>query len=125
MRTAFMAYLTGSIEAVDFYCKAFNTISQNCFKASDDDNFYAHAEIVINGQTILGISEKSCYKTEFMNGNNMQFWVTFDDEESIAAAYNILKEQGEVHYPLASCEWCKLLVDVTDKYGVRWMLNVF
>lgn len=49
-----MAYLTGSIEAVDFYCKAFNTISQNCFKASDDDNFYAHAEIVINGQTILG-----------------------------------------------------------------------
>ena len=125
MRTAFMAYLTGSIEAVDFYCKAFNTISQNCFKASDDDNFYAHAEIVINEQTILGISEKSCYKTEFMNGNNMQFWVTFDDEKSIAAAYNILKEQGEVHYPLASCEWCKLLVDVTDKHGVRWMLNVF
>lgn len=72
MRTAFMAYLTGSVEAVDFYCKAFNTISRNCFKTSDDDDFYAHAEIVINEQTILGISEKSCYDTEFTNRNNMQ-----------------------------------------------------
>lgn len=52
MRTAFMVYLTGSVEAVDFYCKAFNTISRNCFKTSDDDDFYAHAEIVINEQTI-------------------------------------------------------------------------
>ena len=125
MRTAFMAYLTGSVEAVDFYCKAFNTTSKNCFKASDDDDFYAHAEIIIGGQMVFGISEKSCYDTEFSNGNNMQFWVSFDDEQSITAAYEILKEQGEVHYPLAPCEWCKLLTDVTDKYGVHWMLNVF
>lgn len=125
MRMAFMAYLTGSVEAVDFYCKAFNTIPRNCFKASDDDDFYAHAEIVINEQTILGISEKSCYDTEFTNGNNMQFWVTFDDEQSIIATYEVLKEQVVAHYPLAPCEWCKSLADITDKYGVRWMLNVF
>jgi uncharacterized glyoxalase superfamily protein PhnB len=39
MRMVFMAYLTGSIEAVDFYCRAFNTNSRYCFKHSDDDNF--------------------------------------------------------------------------------------
>lgn len=90
-----------------------------------DDDFYAHAEIVINEQTILGISEKSCYDTEFTNGNNMQFWVTFEDEQSIIATYEVLKEQGVDHYPLAPCKWCKSLADITDKYGVRWMLNVF
>ncbi|MDD4495762.1 MAG: VOC family protein [Eubacteriales bacterium] len=125
MRTAFMAYLTGSVEAVDFYCKAFNTTSRNCFKASDDDDFYAHAEVLINGEAILGISEKSLYETEFANGNNMQFWVTFDDEQAITAAYEKLKEQGEVQYPLGSCDWSKLLADVTDKYGIHWMLNFF
>lgn len=55
----------------------------------------------------------------------MQFWVTFDDEQSIIATYEVLREQGVAHYPLTSCEWCKSLADITDKYGVRWMLNAF
>jgi uncharacterized glyoxalase superfamily protein PhnB len=120
-----MAYVTGSIAAVDFYCKAFNATAQNCFKDSDDADYYAHAEVLIGGHTVFGISERAPYKTEFTNGNNVQFWISFDGEQSITAAYEVLKEQGEVHYPLATCEWCKLLTDITDKYGVRWMLNVF
>lgn len=31
----------------------------------------------------------------------MQFWVSFDDEQSITATYEALKEQEIVHYPLA------------------------
>jgi hypothetical protein len=34
----------------------------------------------------------------------MQFWVTFEDEQSIIATYEVLKEQGVDHYPLAPCE---------------------
>ena len=125
MRTGFMAYMTSTIEAVDFYCKAFNASSQNCFKASDGDDFYAHAEVIMPGGTVLGLSEASLYDTEFTSGNNMQFWVSFDDAQSITEAYEVLKKQGTVHSPLAPCEWCRLLTDITDKYGVRWMLNVF
>ena len=124
MRGAFMAYVTGSVEAAAFYGKAFHAQPKNCFKASDKDDYYAHAEITINEHTILGISEKACYDTAFTNGNNMQFWVTFDDEQSLTAAYKVLGERGEVHYPLSSCEWCGLAADITDKYGVRWLLNM-
>ena len=124
MRSAYMAYLTGSIEAVEFYCRAFNTISRNCFKASDEDDFYAHAEVIINEQTVLGISEQEHYDIEFVSGNNMQFWITFDDEQSITATYEVLKEHGVVHAQLAHCEWCKLLADITDKYGINWLLNL-
>ena len=57
MRMVFMAYLTGTMQAVDFYCKAFNTENRKCFKAADEDDFYAHAEIIINNQTVLALSE--------------------------------------------------------------------
>jgi len=82
----FMAYLADSIEAVDFYCKAFNADFKNCFKHSDDDNFYAHAEIAINEQTVLAISDIAHYDMDFTDGNNMEFWLTFDDEQSLSMA---------------------------------------
>ena len=125
MRKVFMAYITGTIEAVDFYRKAFAATSKNCFKASDDDDFYAHAEIVIDGQTILALSEKSHYGKEFTNGDSMEFWLTFDDAQSLNRAYDVLKENAEIHCPLAPCEWCKAMANLTDKYGIHWLINVF
>lgn len=123
MRMLFMAYLAGSIDAVDFYCKAFNGKSRNCFKHSDDDDFYAHAEILINDQMVLAISEKSHYNMDFTNGNNMQFWLAFDDEQSLHGAYDVLKEKAEIHWALGPGDWCKTVADLTDKYGVRWLLS--
>ena len=125
MRTVFMAYLTGSIEAVEFYCRAFDATQKNCFKASDDDDYYAHAEIVIDDQTVMALSEASHYGFSFAERNNMQFWMTFDDEQSLVKACSVLSEKADIHSPLAPSEWCKLLADVTDKFGIRWMLNLF
>jgi uncharacterized glyoxalase superfamily protein PhnB len=124
MRAVFMAYLTGTMEAVDFYCKAFNATSRNCFKASDNDDFYAHAEIVINDQIILAISEKEYYNKEFLNGSNMEFWLTFDDDQSLDTAYVVLKESAEIQSPLAPCQWSKKMAALTDKYGINWLLNI-
>jgi Uncharacterized protein conserved in bacteria len=125
MRAVFMAYLADSIEAVDFYCKVFNATPKNCFKHSDNDDFYAHAEIVINEQTVLAISDTALYDTDFVNGNNMEFWLTFDDEQALRRAYNALKENAKIHTPLAPCEWCSSVTALTDKYGIRWLLNAF
>jgi len=127
MRTAFMAYLTGSIEAVDFYCTAFNA-EKACFKAADDDDFYAHAEISINGQMVMAICDtKYCerYNRVFKKGDNMEFWMTFDNEQSLNAAYEVLKENAQIHTPLAPCEWSKRMAQLTDKYGISWLLNIW
>ena len=123
MRMVFMAYITGTIKAVDFYCRAFNA-KTNCFKSSDDEEFYAHAEMYINDQTILAIGEKPFNKPQTAD-NNMQFWVTFDDEQSLTVAYDVLKEDAEIHWELAPNDWCKNAADLTDKYGIRWLLNIF
>jgi len=98
VRMVFMAYLLGTMEAVDFYCKAFSATSKNCFKASDDDDFYAHAEIVINSQTVLALSEKAHYDKVITNGNNMEFWLTFDDEQSLNKEHAVLIENAKIHY---------------------------
>ncbi|GHV12951.1 hypothetical protein FACS1894219_06870 [Clostridia bacterium] len=123
MNAIFMAYLEGSVQAVDFYCKAFRATAQNCFKSSGDDDFYAHAEIVISDRIILAISETAHYDTTFTKGNSMQFWLTYDDEQSMQTAYDILKENAEIHYPLSPGEWCKTMADLTDKYGINWLLS--
>ena len=120
-----MAYLTNSMEAVDFYCKAFNTTASQCFKAADEDNFYAHAEISVGEQIVLAISDTAHYNTPFTRGNNMQFWLTYDDERAMNLAYDALKEGAVIHHPLASCEWSKAMADLTDKFGINWLLSYF
>jgi uncharacterized glyoxalase superfamily protein PhnB len=123
MKMIFMAYITGSMDAVDFYCRAFDAQSKNCFKHADNDPFYAHAEIAVNEQTILAISEKAHYNTEFTKGNTMQFWLSFNSEESIHRTYDVLKEKAEIHLPLSQGDWCKTVAGLTDKYGIRWLLS--
>lgn len=123
MNAVFMAYLEGTVKAVDFYCQAFHATSRNCFKSSDKDDFYAHAEIVINDHIILAISGTSHYDAEFTKGNNMQFWLIFEDEASLCSAYDILKEKADLHCPLSPGDWCKTVADLTDQYGIRWLLS--
>ena len=125
MRMTFMAYLDGTIEAVDFYCKAFNTTSALCFKAADEDDFYAHVEISVGNQTVLALCEKAHCDIDFTNGRSMEFWLTFDDEQSIQTAYDTLKEGAEIHHALAQCEWSKTMASLTDKYGICWLLSYF
>jgi len=55
----------------------------------------------------------------------MQFGLTFDDEQSLNRTYDILKDNAEIHRSLAPNEWCKNIADLTDKFGVRWLLNIF
>ena len=123
MRMVFMAYVTGTIEAVDFYCEAFNA-TQICFKASDDDNFYAHAEIAINDQLVLSLCEKEHCDRDFTDGDAMEFWLTFDNQQLLNKAYEVLKENAKIHTSLAPCEWSGQMAQLTDKYGISWLLNI-
>ena len=124
MQMLFMAYIADTIKAVDFYCKAFNTTSKKCFKASDNDDFYGHAEIEINDKIILGLSDTAYCNKEFPKGNNMEFWLIFDDEQALHRTYDLLKEEAEIHYPLSPCEWSNAMASLTDKYGINWLLNI-
>ena len=75
-------------------------------------------------KTILALSETAYYDDEFPVGRNMEFWLGFDDEQSLKSAYDMLKEGAEIHYPLAACEWSTAMTALTDKYGLNWLLSI-
>jgi len=120
MRAIFHACVTGSLEAVDFYRRAFNAELLCCYVDSTG-RYVEHAELALDGQSFLSIMEIP----EAQPGNTMYFFFSFDDEESLREAYEILKDGAEVRFAPEPCEWCKLLTDFTDRYGVRWLLNAF
>ena len=124
MRRVFMAYVTDTVEAVAFFCRAFGGTAKNCFKRADDEDFYAHAEIDVKGEIILALSEAVCCDMAVAPGSNMDFWMTFDDEQALRTAYDVLRENADVHSPLAPCDWCPAMAALTDKFGLRWLLSV-
>ncbi|QUI23966.1 VOC family protein [Vallitalea pronyensis] len=121
MKINLQAYLKGSIEAVEHYQKAFSATLG--YHVKNEDNTYMHAEITLDGQTIISISESDEWA---ISGKNMQFWLTFgdDNEDALKKAYDILKEDGQILYPVGPSDWSKCMADVIDKFGVRWYLCV-
>ncbi len=120
MRAIYHACVIGSLDAVEFYSKAFNAKVECCYVDSMG-KFVEHAELSLDGQVFMSLMELS----DAQPGNTMYYWFTFDDEKLLLEAYDVLKEEAEVRGEPEKCEWCKLITDLTDKFGVRWLLNVF
>ncbi len=117
MQIGLQAYVTGSNEAVEFYCKAFG--AELGYHVKNPDGTYIHAETFRDGQTILAVSE-----AKENAGANMQFCLNFGKEnlEALTRAYKVLSEGGQVRVPLGPCDWNEAMADVTDKFGVRWYI---
>ena len=121
-RSMMQTYVTGSDIAVELYKKAFDAEVVASYPHSDGT--YMHAELNLYGQ-ILAISE-ALKDEERITGTTMQFCLHFGEgkEALVQKAYNILKESAEILYPLGPCEYSTLMVDLIDKYGVRWCIFV-
>jgi PhnB protein len=121
-RTMMQIYVKGSDSAVGLYQKAFDAELVASYPHSDGT--FMHAELNVYGQ-ILAISE-ALKSEERITGTTMQFCLHFGEgkEELVKKAYNILKDDAKILYPLSPCEYSKLMVDFIDKYGVRWCIFV-
>jgi len=115
------AYVNESDKAVELYQKAFD--AKLVASYTNSDGTYMHAELNVYGQ-ILAISES--LKEERITGNTMQFCLHFGNgkEELVHKAYDVLKDNAKIIYPLSACTYSTLMVDLIDKYGIRWCLFV-
>lgn len=120
-RSMMQVYARGSGEAVELYLKAFGgTLG---FHAKSSDGTFYHAELDIDGH-ILAVAEAG--DGPGITGNTMQFCFHFGEgnEDRVTQAYELLKEEGEVLFPLGPCEFSPLMTDLIDQFGVRWCLFV-
>ncbi len=57
-------------------------------------------------------------------GNNLSLLVDCSSEDEIRKLFDALAEGGQVRHPVEKTFWGALFGDLTDKYGIQWMLNL-
>lgn len=121
-RSMMQIYVRGSDKAVELYQKAFDAELVASYPHSDGT--FMHAELNVYGQ-ILAVSE-ALEDDEKITGTTMQFCLHFGQgkEDLVIKAYNILKNGAKILYPLSTCDFSELMVDLIDIYGVRWCIFV-
>ena len=119
-------YVNNSVDAVAFYCDAFNM--QIGYNAKNNDGTYLHAEIEKDGHSIFAISEsnekvlqKAMLETE---QPITSLGVNLDTDEELMHAFEILSEGGHVLRPLGKLPWSPCSADLVDKYGVCWYIYI-
>ena len=87
-------------------------------KLTEEQKRYVyHSEIYIGGQRIMMSDNISLpYKT----GLALSLVVTLDTKEEVLAAYEIMREGGEIVRPVRSTTYSSCEVVLVDKFGIRW-----
>ena len=121
-RTMFQLYLKGCDEAIELYKKAFDA-TVDAIHRIPDNNMIVHAEMNAFGQCIA-FSERASSQSD--SGNTMQFCFHFGEgnEEIVKKAYEVLKIDAQIGFPLGPCEWSPCMFGLVDKFGVNWCLFV-
>ena len=123
-------YIKNTIEAVEFYKKAFGMTLGYYDKFPDGT--YIHAELQKDGKTIFAISE---YKNDELISTmhelarkrlwpTMSYGINFETEAEVQKAYEILSNEGTILREIGSLPWSACSADVLDKYGVYWYITV-
>jgi PhnB protein len=119
-------YLKNSVEAVNFYQKAFNmTLGYN---VKNEDGSFLHAELMKDGNYVFAVSDfcdeeiiKAMLSTK---KPTMSYEINFSNDKELTSAYSILIDGGRVLRPLGPLPWTPCSADIIDKYGVYWYIYV-
>ena len=119
-------------EAIYFYQKAFGARIGCMLKYSDaqkedfnreltetEKTYIYHAEIFIGDQRIMMSDNMDIH---FDPSVSLSLTVTFDTKEEVMQAYDVLKEDCTIIYPVHSTTYSSCTVSLIDKFGFRWVL---
>jgi len=120
-------------EAVKFYEQAFGTKAElmrykdappedGYQPPTGTENLIMHAQFDIGGETVMLCDVPPEHPVKF--GENIAIMVEFDDKESAAKAFGVLKTGGEVGMELQKTFWSELFGSLTDKFGINWNISI-
>ena len=128
MKNYTQVYVKNSLEAAEFYCKAFGAEITRVFPNADG-TAYEHCELSVNGEGFLALAEAAnpC-DVEFlhkMKWETMTFNVfEMGSEAAVQHAFDVLREGGAVIDPIHALPWSSCCATVIDKYGVCWWISI-
>ena len=120
-------------EAVRFYEKAFNVKGDIVrYKDAPPDNGYVtpagtenlvmHARFELGSDIVMLCDTPPEYPVK--TGDNIAIMAEFDSADAAKAAFEGLKEGGEVSMELQETFWSKCFGSLTDKFGINWNISI-
>ncbi|MDR0471805.1 MAG: VOC family protein [Nitrososphaerota archaeon] len=120
-------------EAIRVYEKAFNakatyyqykdTPPTEAYQpAPGTENLVMHGTINIGSGAIMFADSTPDRRTNF--GNGITVCVELANTESIKAAFEVLKQGGQVSVEPQETFWSKCFCALEDKFGVNWMITL-
>jgi PhnB protein len=118
-------------EAMEFYQSVFggeldlSTFSDFSMPGvgEDEANLIMHGQLdAPGGMTLMGADTPS--SMELTEGNNITISLSGDDETELRGYWDKLAEGGTVTMPLEVAPWGDAFGQLTDKFGVIWMVNI-
>ena len=117
-------------QAMEFYKTVFggklvmNTFKE--FQASQDpseDNKIMHAQLdAVNGITLMAADTPG--GMEYDPGRNISVSLSGDNDAELSGYFQKLTTGGTVEEPLEKAPWGDKFGMCTDKFGIRWMVNI-
>jgi len=130
MKLGATLYIKNSVEAVEFYKKAFGlTLGYN---EKNPDGTFLHAALLKDGEEIFAMSEsvndrfiEMMLKSDLKQSRpTMSYSLNFNNEEEVKQAYALLIEGGTILFPLGKLPWSDCAAEVVDQFGVYWYISV-
>ena len=120
-------------EAVAFYEKALNVKAEimrykdappeNDYQVPEGtENLVMHAQFEIDGAMIMFCDMPP--ETPVNVGENIVIMAEFDSVDKAKAAFEALKEGGEVSMEIQETFWSKCFGSLTDKFGIGWNISI-
>ncbi len=117
-------------EAMEFYKAAFggelviNTFGESGMATDGGDpNGIMHAQLIApNGMTLMASDTPPGWSV--IPGNYMSISLSGDNHVELSGYWEKLSVGGTIDQPLVQAPWGDTFGMLTDKFGIRWMVNI-
>lgn len=118
MKIGIGIYTKHSIEAVELYIKAFGL--ELGYHVKNPDGTYFHSELYKGEQELLSVVQSQSNESA---ESTVQLGISFDTEEEVHKAFEVLSVGGVIKTPLGPLPWSPCAASIVDEFGVWWYIT--
>jgi len=123
---AFLFYKSvfgGEFEGLHRFSDAPDTPGMAALPESDKSKIMHVVLPIGNGMLLMGTDVLSSMGRPPVSGDNISLSLAPDSEAETRRLYEALSAGGTIEVPLEAMFWGALFGMVTDKFGIKWMVN--
>ncbi|CAM3775359.1 MULTISPECIES: YciI family protein [Pseudoalteromonas] len=118
--TYYQTHLDAKIGMMFRFNESPEPIPEGAIPANFDDKIM-HSEFTIGDMKLLA-TDGCSDSVDKVNYSGFNLTLTIDSEQALRRIFAALSQDGQVRMPLAETFWSPLYGQVTDKFGIGWML---